>query len=125
MLPAITDALTIVVVEEDRDRAIAIVDALKASGDCEVHVIGNVTPPPQMPATMEAGTIYGYAMGEPWSRQAVFKGIGAPVITDYQLWKTNPEKVFGITNDLAEDNPNNHQGRREGPDPRRDVAGRK
>ena len=34
---------TIVVVEEDRDRALAIVDALKASGDCEVVVIGNVS----------------------------------------------------------------------------------
>lgn len=34
---------TIVVVEEDRDRALAIVDALKASGDFEVVVIGNVS----------------------------------------------------------------------------------
>ena len=34
---------TIVVVEEDRDREGAIVDALKASGDCEVVVIGNVS----------------------------------------------------------------------------------
>ncbi|MFC3612883.1 ANTAR domain-containing response regulator [Lutimaribacter marinistellae] len=33
--------LTIVVVEEDRDRAIGIVDALKDIGDCEVFVIGN------------------------------------------------------------------------------------
>ncbi|MFD3191929.1 ANTAR domain-containing response regulator [Sedimentitalea sp. HM32M-2] len=35
--------LTIVVVEEDRDRAIAIVDALKDSAPCEVHVIGAVS----------------------------------------------------------------------------------
>lgn len=35
--------LSIVVVEEDRDRAIAIVDALRDSGDFDVHVIGNVT----------------------------------------------------------------------------------
>ena len=35
--------MTIVVVEEDRDRAMAIVDALKDSGDCEVTVIGNVS----------------------------------------------------------------------------------
>ena len=33
--------LTIIVVEEDRDRAIGIVDALKNSTACEVHVIGN------------------------------------------------------------------------------------
>ncbi len=35
--------LTIVVVEEDRDRAIAIVDALKDSGNHEVFVIGNAS----------------------------------------------------------------------------------
>jgi response regulator NasT len=34
--------MTSVVVEEDRDRALAIVDALKDSGDCDVIVIGNV-----------------------------------------------------------------------------------
>lgn len=36
-----TKTLTIVVVEEDRDRAFAIVDALKDACDCEVFVIGN------------------------------------------------------------------------------------
>ncbi|KZY39002.1 two-component system response regulator [Roseovarius sp. HI0049] len=33
--------LTVVVVEEDRDRAIAIVDALKSATECDVHIIGN------------------------------------------------------------------------------------
>ncbi|MCV6586965.1 MAG: ANTAR domain-containing protein [Marinibacterium sp.] len=37
------DPLTIVVVEEDRERAIGIVDALHASGSYEVHVLGNVS----------------------------------------------------------------------------------
>ena len=36
-----TKALTIVVVEEDRDRAIAIVDALKEACACDISVIGN------------------------------------------------------------------------------------
>ena len=45
-------------------------------------------------------------MGEPWNQQAVFKGIGVPAITDYQLWKNNPEKVFGITAEFAEQYPN-------------------
>ena len=35
--------LTIVVVEEDRDRALAIVDALKEAGDYDVHIMGNVS----------------------------------------------------------------------------------
>ncbi len=76
------------------------------TGQIGAEVLLSVTPPPQMPATMEAGTIYGYAVGEPWNQQAVFKGIGVPVITDYQMWKNNPEKVFGITKAFAEENPN-------------------
>ena len=76
------------------------------SGQIGAEALLSVTPPPQMPATMEAGTIYGYAVGEPWNQQAVFKGIGVPVITDYQMWKNNPEKVFGITKEFAEENPN-------------------
>ena len=38
-----TKRLSIVVVEEDRDRAIAIVDALRASGEYDVHVIGSAS----------------------------------------------------------------------------------
>jgi len=76
------------------------------SGQIGADVLLSVTPPPQMPATMEAGTIHGYCVGEPWNQQAVFKGIGVPVITDYELWKNNPEKVFGITAEFAEENPN-------------------
>lgn len=72
--------------------------------DADVQL--SVTPPPQMPATLEAGTIYGYCVGEPWNQQAVFKGIGVPVITDYEIWKNNPEKVFGITEEFAKAYPN-------------------
>lgn len=76
------------------------------SGQIDADVLLSVTPPPQMPATMEAGTIYGYCVGEPWNQQAVIKGIGVPVITDYELWKNNPEKVFGISADFQKENPN-------------------
>ena len=76
------------------------------SGQIAGDVLLSVTPPPQMPATMEAGTIDGYAVGEPWNQAAVAKGIGVPVITDYDLWKNNPEKVFGLTADFVEQNPN-------------------
>lgn len=76
------------------------------TGQIDADVLLSVTPPPQMPATMEAGTIHGYCVGEPWNQQAVFKGIGVPVITDYQIWKNNPEKVFGITKEFAEHYPN-------------------
>jgi nitrate/nitrite transport system substrate-binding protein len=76
------------------------------SGKIDAEALLSVTPPPQMPATMEAGTIYGYCVGEPWNQQAVFKGIGVPVVTDYEIWKDNPEKVFGITKEFAEKYPN-------------------
>jgi len=76
------------------------------TGQAQADVLLSVTPPPQMPATLEAGTIYGYCVGEPWNQQAVFKGIGVPVITDYEIWKNNPEKVFGMTKEFTEAYPN-------------------
>jgi len=78
------------------------------SGTLKADALLSVTPPPQMPSTMEAGTIYGYCVGEPWNQQAVFKGIGVPVITDYEIWKNNPEKVFGVSKKWADKYPNTH-----------------
>jgi nitrate/nitrite transport system substrate-binding protein len=78
------------------------------TGTTDADVLLSVTPPPQMPATMEAGTIHGYCVGEPWNQQAVFKGIGVPVITDYEIWRNNPEKVFGVTRAWADRNPKTH-----------------
>lgn len=78
------------------------------NGQTDADVLLSVTPPPQMPATLEAGTIHGYSVGEPWNQQAVAKGIGVPVITDYEIWRNNPEKVFGVTEQWAAANPNTH-----------------
>ncbi len=75
-------------------------------GTINADALLSVTPPPQMPATLEAGTIDGYCVGEPWNQQAVFKGVGVPVITDYEIWKNNPEKVFGMTQAFTEQHPN-------------------
>jgi len=55
------------------------------SGQIAADALLSVTPPPQMPFTMEAGTIYGYSVGEPWNQQAVLKGVGVPVITDNEI----------------------------------------
>jgi len=74
-------------------------------GRTDAPVELSVTPPPMMPATLEAGNIPGYCVGEPWNQQAVAKGIGVPVTTNYDIWKNNPEKVFGVTNAWAEENP--------------------
>jgi hypothetical protein len=55
-----------------------------SNGNTRADVLLSVTPPPQMPATLEAGTISGYCVGEPWNQQAIFKGVGVPVIADYE-----------------------------------------
>ncbi|MGB0370469.1 MAG: CmpA/NrtA family ABC transporter substrate-binding protein [Opitutales bacterium] len=73
-------------------------------GDIEL----STTPPPQMPATLESGKNVAYCVGEPWNQQAVAKGIGVPVTTNYDIWKNNPEKVFGVTKAWADENPNTH-----------------
>jgi nitrate/nitrite transport system substrate-binding protein len=78
------------------------------SGQIQADVQLSVTPPPQMPATLEAGTINGYSVGEPWNQQAIFRNVGVPVITDDEIWKNNPEKVFGVTKAWAEVHPATH-----------------
>ncbi|MBX3425503.1 MAG: ABC transporter substrate-binding protein [Pirellulales bacterium] len=74
--------------------------------DAEVEL--SVTPPPMMPATLESGNIQGYCVGEPWNQQAVAKGIGVPVSTNFDIWKNGPEKVFGVTKTWADANPQTH-----------------
>ena len=79
--------------------------AVDAAGTTDADVLLSVTPPPQMPATLEAKTIDGYCVGEPWNQQAVAKDIGVPVTTNYDIWKNNPEKVFGMTQEWADKYP--------------------
>lgn len=75
-------------------------------GQSGADVTLSVTPPPQMPKVLKQGNIYGYCVGEPWNQQAVFEGIGVPVVTNYEIWKNNPEKVFVMTRDFTEKYPN-------------------
>ncbi len=76
-----------------------------AVGVVDAEVPLSVTPPPQMPSTMEAGTIDGYCVGEPWNQAAVAQGIGVPIATDQHVQTLNPEKVFGLREDFAAENP--------------------
>jgi nitrate/nitrite transport system substrate-binding protein len=78
------------------------------TGVAQADVLLSVTPPPQMPATLEAGTIQGYCVGEPWNQQAVSKGIGVPVVTNIEIYKNKQEKVLGVTRTWAEKNPKTH-----------------
>ena len=40
--------------------------------------------------------------------QPIAATIGFAAITDYEIWKDNPEKVVGVTADWAAKNPNTH-----------------
>jgi nitrate/nitrite transport system substrate-binding protein len=76
-----------------------------AAGTTSADVQLSVTPPPQMPSTLEAGTIDGYSVGEPWNQASVAKKIGVPVIVDPDIAGLNADKVFGMTEAFASANP--------------------
>ncbi|MCB9496023.1 MAG: ABC transporter substrate-binding protein [Fibrobacteria bacterium] len=80
--------------------------ATDVNGNTGADVLLSVTPPPQMPSTMEAGTIHGYCVGEPWNQAAVTKKIGVPVIASRDIWTGHAEKVLGLRADFTEKNPN-------------------
>ncbi|MEO8238835.1 MAG: CmpA/NrtA family ABC transporter substrate-binding protein [Flavobacterium sp.] len=69
-------------------------------------VLLNITAPPQMPETLQAGVINAYCVGEPWNQQAVDQGIGVPIVTSREIWKNHPEKVFVMTKEFVDKNPN-------------------
>lgn len=76
------------------------------NGNTGADLILSVTPPPQMPSTMEAGTIHGYCVGEPWNQAAVAKQIGVPVIASRDIYQGHAEKVLGLRSDFTVKNPN-------------------
>ena len=79
--------------------------ASDSNGTSDGEVALSVTPPPQMPSTLAAGTIAGYSVGEPWNQQAGMRGIGVPVVTAPEVWSRTPEKILGMRRDFAEKNP--------------------
>jgi nitrate/nitrite transport system substrate-binding protein len=78
------------------------------TGTQDADVLIAVTPPPQMPATLEQRTIQGYCVGEPWNQQAVARGIGVPIVTNQEIRGSQGEKVFGVTAAWAAAHPETH-----------------
>jgi len=68
-----------------------------------------VVPPPQMVANLQAGNIEGYCVGEPWNERAVMSGLGSSLVTNYDIWNNNPEKVLMSTKSFADKNPETTQ----------------
>ena len=76
------------------------------SGSIGAEALLSVVPPPQMVPTMEAGTTVGYCVGEPWNQQAVFKGLGVPVLTSENIIPDVSDKSFTVTKAFADKYPN-------------------
>jgi nitrate/nitrite transport system ATP-binding protein len=75
--------------------------------DRDVRLI--VVPPPQVGHYLRAGMIAGCCVGEPWNTLAVSEGLGRIVVTSYDIWNNHPEKVFAVTRNWAQSNPNTHK----------------
>ena len=65
-------------------------------------------PPAQMVVDLQAGSIDGYCVGEPWNLRGAIEGVGFTVATDLEIWPGHPGKVLGVREDWAVAYPNTH-----------------
>lgn len=64
-----------------------------------------ITPPPRMAARLASGEVDGFCVTAPWNAMAVAEGTGEIMIYASEIWRVGPDKVFGVTRDWAERNP--------------------
>jgi bicarbonate transport system ATP-binding protein len=82
---------------------------LAAGGiDPDLDVDMKTIPPAQMVADLQAATIDGYCVGEPWNYRAAMEDIGFTIATDLEVWLGHPGKVLGVREDWAERYPNTY-----------------
>ena len=62
-------------------------------------------PPPTMPSNLIAGNIEGFCVGEPWNSRIVLMDKGSALVTNYDIWNNNPEKVLQARADFVEKYP--------------------
>ncbi|MDM5270610.1 CmpA/NrtA family ABC transporter substrate-binding protein [Sulfurovum sp. zt1-1] len=62
-------------------------------------------PPPTMPSNLIAGNIEGYCVGEPWNERIVMTNKGSTLVTNYDIWNNNPEKVLQTRADFVDKYP--------------------
>jgi nitrate/nitrite transport system substrate-binding protein len=75
--------------------------------DRDINLI--VIPPQQMVKNLQANTIDGFCVGEPWNQYAISSGIGHVLITSYEIWNNAPDKVLGVNKGWAYRHPNTHK----------------
>ena len=71
--------------------------------DADVDV--QVVRPPRMAATLAAGEIDGYCVGEPWNTAAVMRRGGRIATVKAAIWRSSPEKVLAVAADFASTRP--------------------
>ncbi|MDT8339484.1 MAG: CmpA/NrtA family ABC transporter substrate-binding protein [Sulfurimonas sp.] len=78
-----------------------------ASSEIEPDVDATIKPfpPPTMPSNLIAGNIEGYCVGEPWNERIVLMKKGSTLVTNYDIWNNNPEKVLQTRADFITKNP--------------------
>ncbi|CAO3417535.1 CmpA/NrtA family ABC transporter substrate-binding protein [Azospirillum doebereinerae] len=75
--------------------------------DRDVRLI--TVPPPRMVASLKAGDIVGFCVGEPWNSLAVSEGVGRVLLSGHAFWNNGPEKVLGVLASWADAHPNTHR----------------
>ncbi len=76
--------------------------------DPDHDVLLSNIPPAQMVVDLQANTIDGFCVGEPWNYRAAMEGVGFTVATDLEIWPNHPGKVLGVREDWANAYPNTH-----------------
>jgi nitrate/nitrite transport system substrate-binding protein len=66
-------------------------------------------PPTQMLENLANGLIDGYCVGEPWNSLALMQQTGGLLTTGHKIWGSHMEKVMGVTQKWADENPNTHR----------------
>lgn len=71
--------------------------------DRDVRLV--VIPPPRMVERMRAGEVDGFCVGAPWNAVAEAEGLGRVLVVASQFWPGGPDKVLGVTAELARQRP--------------------
>ncbi len=71
--------------------------------DRDVEIV--VIPPSLMPDALASGMLDGFCVGEPWNSVAIENGTGVLLTTKSRIWRNSPEKVLGVNETFATENP--------------------
>lgn len=82
----------------------------RAGIDPDRDVRLTVAPPARMTGLLVEGVVEGFCVTEPWDSAAVAAGAGQIAVRGSALWPRTPDKVFGMREQWAAENPQALQG---------------